>query len=149
MQLQRNFRSARPFTPRLIMAAFTALLCTCATANAQFGEQTRITQQYRSAGGRSTTANILSNPTVSPYLAIADLNGTGIDVSQNYFTQVRPRVELQQNRQREQVQIQQLQQNMASLRSQSTRQNQTGPRITGHPTRFGYYLQYYPTLNRR
>ncbi len=132
----------------LIVTGFVVAMTVCSVADAQFSEQQRI-GRYRSAGrAQSSTAAVLSRPTVSPYLAIADINGTGLDTSQNYFTQVRPRIERQKDQQRQQVQLQQIQQNMASLRSQAARQSQNGARVTGHPTRFNYYLQYYPTLNR-
>ena len=134
----------------VVSAVFAAWAFTSSQAFGQFGESLRISQYRNQTSARSTTTAILSRPTVSPYLALADINGTGqIDTSQNYFTQVRPRLERQHQQRQQQRQIQQIQQNMASMRSAVARQSQTGARITGHPTRFNYYLQYYPTLNRQ
>lgn len=132
----------------IIGALFTTLLVT-STASAQFTQQQRSSNIFGQYSGRSAANVTLSRPTVSPYLAIADINGNGFDTSQNYFTQVRPRMERERTQQRQQLQVQQMQQSMANLRSQGARQSQQGGRITGHPTRFGYYLHYYPSLNRR
>lgn len=134
----------------VVIAVLAAWSFTNSQAFGQFGESMRISQYRNQSGARSTSSAILGRPTVSPYLALADINGTGqIDTSQNYFTQVRPRLEREQQQEQQQLQIQQIQQNMASMRSAVARQSQPGSRITGHPTRFNYYLQYYPTLNRR
>ena len=132
----------------IIGSLFVTLLLT-SSASAQFGQQQRISGIRGQYSARSTATATLSRPTVSPYLAIADINGLGVDTSQNYFTQVRPRMERERTQQRQQMQVQQMQQSMANLRSQGARQNQQQGRITGHPTRFGYYLHYYPNLNRR
>ena len=103
----------------------------------------------RSQGGyRTIQSNILARPTTSPYLALTDLTGTGGDFSTRYFTSVRPRLEMQQNTQNQMRQIQSIQRNVSELRSAAARRNQNGPSATGHPTRFGMYLHYYPALGR-
>ena len=131
-----------------IIGVLVATFAFTATAQAQFQHQNRVSGlTYR---GQSMRSAILSQPTVSPYLALVDLNGTGaIDPSRQYFSFVRPRIERDAQQRRQQLQIQNLQQNVADMRSAAARQNQQRGRITGHPTRFNYYLQYYPTLNRR
>lgn len=133
---------------KFIMGGVIATLLTAASADAQFSQQQR-NLRY-GAPNRSTTSAILSRPTVSPYLALTDLTGTGlVDNSTNYFTVVRPRMEREAQQRRQQIQLQNIQQNVSAMRSAAARQSQSGGRATGHPTRFGFYLQYYPTLNRR
>ena len=133
---------------KLIIGVLVATLFATGEAEAQFGQQQR-NLQY-GARSRTTSSAILSRPSVSPYLALADLNGTGlVDNSTNYFTVVRPRIEREEQQRRQQLQLQNIQQNVSQMRSAAARQSQTGGRATGHPTRFGFYLQYYPTLNRR
>lgn len=134
----------------LIAVAVTAIVFAGSAAHGQatFTQQQRANSYY-GAGGRSSTSAILSRPTVSPYLALTDIGGTGQDTSSNYFTQVRPRLQQQDSQQRQRIQIQSMQRDMSALRSQAARRSQAGARATGHPTRFNYYLQYYPTLNRR
>ena len=131
----------------LVISVLLATTSFVSTVQAQFEQQQRI-QSYR-AGFRNTNSTILNRPTVSPYLALADLNGVGVDTSQNYFTQVRPRLERRAAQQQQQRQLQVIQRDMSALRSASARQSQPGQRATGHPTRFGTYLQYYPGLGRR
>ena len=118
------------------------------SAQAQFSTLSRVSSY--SGKFRSTSSAIMSRPSVSPYLALTDLNGTGqIDNSTNYFTQVRPRMEREAQQRRQQIQLQNIQQNVGSMRSAAARRSQAGARATGHPTRFNFYLQYYPGLNRR
>ena len=132
----------------LIVGIVAVLFQAEASAQANFSAQRRVTS-LSTFGGRSSSASILSRPTVSPYLALTDVTGTGQDMAGNYFTQVRPRLERQQQQQAQQLQIQSIQRDMTAMRSQAARQSGNGARMTGHPTRFGYYLQYYPGLNRR
>ena len=114
---------------------------------AQFSQQNRITRY--SGNLRTPTSNILSRPTVSPYLALTDLTGSGnIDSSRNYFTQVRPQLDSQASQQRNRQAIINVQNRVASLRSTAARQSFPGVRSTGHPTRFGTYLHYYPGFGR-
>ena len=133
----------------LLITGLVIATCSFASeAHAQFAEQNRITQY--SGGFRSSTSQILNRSTVSPYLALTDLNGQGgVDTSRNYFTQVRPALDRQQQQRTQQVQLQNIQRNVTQMRSEAARRNSGGARATGHPTRFNYYLQYYPTLNRR
>lgn len=126
-----------------------ATLALSSEANAQFEQQRRFTSYANRGGGRSAAASILSRSTVSPYLALADLNGTGLDTSQNYFTQVRPRLESNRQQQQQQRQLIEVQRNVTQMRSNAARQSQPGARATGHPTRFQFYSNYYPSLNRR
>ena len=111
------------------------------------------TQQNRlsgfSANFRSTSSAILSRPTVSPYLALTDLTGSGnVDTSRNYFTQVRPNLEGQATQRQTQRALITLQNDVAAARSAAARQSQGQVRGTGHPTRFGSLLHYYPGLRR-
>ena len=133
---------------RYFTGIFVLFLLMSSAAHGQFRANTA-GQQYRAQAGLRTSASaILRGSNVSPYLALTDINGQGLDQSRNYFTVVRPQIERQQQQQRQQLQIQQIQQNMANLRSAGARRSQQGMRITGHPTRFNHYLQYYPLLNR-
>lgn len=127
----------------------TLFLCAQAQAQVSFEQQQRAASfRYRGSGMTSTAAT-LSRPSVSPYLALTDVGGTGIDQSARYFTQVQPRIQRQQAQQQQQLQIQSMQRDMSAMRSRTARASQNGARITGHPTRFGFYSRYYPTLNRR
>jgi hypothetical protein len=122
-----------------VTATSLIFLALCATAFAQISE--------RPVNFRSTSA-ILNRPTVSPYLALADVTGSGADNSQNYFTSVQPRLRGIATDQRMQQAMFQTQRTASSLRSAAARQAQNPPRTTGHPSRFGAYLQYYPGLGR-
>ena len=76
----------------IIGVAFASFAAT--EAHAQFNQQNRIQQMgaysQATSGFRSVSSQILSRSTTSPYLALTDLSGQGIDASRNYFTQVRP-----------------------------------------------------------
>ena len=111
-----------------VALATTFFAFSVAHAQATFTEQQRITG-FR-GGGRTSTSAILSRPTVSPYLALTDIGGTQQDFSTNYFTQVRPRLERQENQRRQQIQIQTMQRDMSALRSQAARRNQAGARFS-------------------
>ena len=95
--------------------AIIATLVPCSLAVAQFAEQNRIAS-YTWQGAarkafRSPASNILGRPTVSPYLALADLTGMGqIDTSRNYFTQVRPQLENRRRVQQQQRSLRRVQQ---------------------------------------
>ena len=118
-------------------------------ASAQYQQQNRVTQLGNQSGFRTTQSQILGRPTVSPYLALTDLTGSGqIDTSRNYFTQVRPQLEYRQRQQQQQRSIQQVQRQVTQLRSMAAAQSQGGPRGTGHPTRFNFLMHYYPGLGR-
>lgn len=138
-----------PLTIRAI--AFLVVLGCCSLSQAQwYNTQRRNTSLRNQAGFRPYTQQILNRPTVSPYLALTDLTGSGqIDTSRNYFTQVRPALEFRQQQQQQQRSLVQVQQQVTQLRSSVARQSQQGPRGTGHPTRFNFLLQYYPGMPRR
>ena len=90
----------------------------------------------------------MSRPTVSPYLAMVDVSGTGFDYSRNYFTSVLPRFNDTAAQQRSQQAIYQAQRAAASMRSAAAQRAQSPARTTGHPSRFSNYLQYYPGFRR-
>ena len=130
----------------LIGAAF---LLVVQDANAQFG-----------VGGvrsvRNSTRNFLYNrPTVSPYLQL-----TSRDANQglpNYFTQVRPQIERQQQEIAQRRQSAQMQAQLNQVQSQvvQNQQQAAGMMFTGRNgwssrgfSRFGLYLNYYPGMNR-
>lgn len=116
--------------------------------SAQFNSSV-FTQNYRATGGRggqSIRSAVLSRPTTSPYLALTDLTGNGFDNATNYFTSVRPRLESQQNQQLQNRALQAVQRDVSAMRSAAAQRSQGGARATGHPTRFQFYLHYYPTL---
>lgn len=133
------------FTLCFVMAAIGALQD---AAEAQFNSD--VFRRNASTVGRGTTRNprqsILSRPSTSPYLALTDLTGNGFDNSASYFTSVRPRLEFERGQQQQQMQLQNVQRQVTTMRTQAARQNQNGVRATGHPTRFQFYLHYYPTL---
>jgi hypothetical protein len=105
--------------------------------------QARVDTRYSS---RST---ILNRPTVSPYLALTNLDSVGnVDASYNYFTQVRPMLQNREQTERQQRSIARLQRDVQSVSSRVRQSSQPGLRATGHPTRFNSYLHYYPTLQR-
>lgn len=137
----------------IIVSVFFASLAATNTAFGQFSQQQRVSNfsafSQNNTGYRSTATQILNRSTTSPYLALTDLNGQGVDFSRNYFTQVRPALQRQQQQQQQSRQIQAIQQNVSQIRSQAARQNVTGARGTGHPTRFNSYFQYYPGFMRR
>ena len=120
-------------------------------AHAQFSQQNRVLSM-RGNYGPSAASRILSNSAVSPYLALTDLTGTGggINITQNYFSIVKPRLDAQRTQMRQQRSINQLQRTVTTMQSAARAPaGRTGARITGHPTRFGNYLQYYPGFGRR
>lgn len=139
----------------IIGIVFATIGLTNEDAMAQFAQQNRVRSfsafSTGNSGFRSTASQILSRPTTSPYLALVNLDGQGggLDNSRNYFTQVRPALDRQRQQQTQQLQIQNIQRNVAQMRTQAAQSNMTGPRGTGHPTRFQHYLHYYPQLNRR
>jgi hypothetical protein len=135
-----------------VMAATTAMLLgACPSVYGQFEQQVRL-RRYSGArftNARSVRGAILNRPTVSPYLALTDVAGTGnVNSSSAYFTQVRPRLENQEQSQQQQRSIMQLQRTVNTLGSSAARSQQQASRATGHPTRFGTYLHYYPGLGR-
>lgn len=138
----------------IIGIAIASLSIANQEASAQFAQQTRISNfsafSSGNSGFQSTASQILSRPTTSPYLALVNLDGQGgnLDNSRNYFTQVKPALDRQRQQQTQRLQIQNIQRNVTQMRSQAAQQNVSGPRGTGHPTRFQHYFQYYPGLGR-
>ena len=139
-----------------ILIAFTLLAASTVAESAygQFTEQ-RNAQSY--SGNRFTynytaRGSILNRPTTSPYLAMTDISGRGINSSQSYFTQVRPQLENQIRQRRQQRNMNNLQRNVSSINmaiSRAAATNRQGVRTTGHPTRFASYLNYYPGFGQR
>ena len=86
---------------------------------------------------------INNRPTVSPWLNLMRNDG-GINNISNYQTLVRPQLEQRQRANMQSRQIAQLQNQVASQRSQAAQRSQTGVRPTGHPTRYLNYLQFFP-----
>ena len=114
---------------------------------AQFGQQSKITGFSR--GARSAASATLSRPTVSPYLALTDFTGNGgVDASRNYFTQVRPRLNQIEDQRRAQQALVNIQQNVTAMRTAAIQQSRGQMHVTGHPTRFSLYQQYYPGFGR-
>lgn len=133
------------------IAALILGLATVDSVHAQFGYQNRLLSIQGANRGRSAASRVLNSSAVSPYLALTDLsgNGGGTNVTQNYFSIVKPRLAAEQAQRQQQRSINRLQQTVTSMRSAAPTANRNGARITGHPTRFGNYLQYFPALGRR
>lgn len=92
------------------------------------------------------TGQSTSRPTLSPYLGFGGNTGFNTDLS-NYFTIVLPQIRAQQELQRQQGQISQLQRQQsitpyAGSRSPGPIQSPT-IRSTGHTTFFNNYSHYY------
>ncbi len=122
--------------------AFAQVFQGCSSSFSSYS-QNRVDQRY------SVRNSILSQSTVSPYLALTNLGGSSqSDTSFNYFTQVRPRLESQQQQRSQQRSIANLQRQVGTMQTASGGRNQQGVRITGHPTRFNTYLHYYPQFRR-
>ena len=132
----------------IIISCFSAsLMLWNSEAQAQFNNSTfQQNSAARNRGFRTVASNILGRPSTSPYLALTDLTGNGFDNSSSYFTSVRPRLERERSQQTQQRALQQVQRQVSEMRSAAAQRNQSGPRATGHPTRFQLYLQYYPGL---
>jgi len=130
----------------LIICSVFAIFGWASESQAQFNSSVFNRRASFTAPSRSVQANITSRPSVSPYLALTDLSGNGGDFSSQYFTNVRPRLESQQQQQQQSRSIQLMQRDVSQMRSAAAQRSQTGPRATGHPTRFGMYMQYYPGL---
>ncbi|MGC4006118.1 MAG: hypothetical protein QM811_24560 [Pirellulales bacterium] len=84
-------------------------------------------------------------PQISPYLNIIGTNQQGVS---NYFTQVLPQLQNQQSFQRQQAQLNRIQQDQNTLnnRPAATGTNPQGNpeiRATGHPTSYMTYSHYY------
>ena len=131
----------------IICVAFATFVCWHGETRAQFNSSVfRQNMLANNRGFRNVRSSILNRPSTSPYLALTDLTGNGLDNSSSYFTSVRPRLEFEQSKASQQLAIQQVQRQVSEMRSAAARRSQDGPRATGHPTRFQLYLQYYPGL---
>ena len=126
---------------------FTGLLTLLATdASGQLNQ----TKPLRSLA--NGTFNYLSSrPTVSPYLGLLQQQNLGGVPA--YHSVVRPRLQqIQQQREQDQqrAQIAQVQNHLSSVRHNIRRaQDNNGVFPTGHPTRYGNTMHYYPALIRR
>ncbi len=100
-------------------------------------------------GYRSVADQIRNRPTVSPYLNLA-LNGAFSGGNggfvPTYQSIVRPQLEQRQQNDIQARQLGQLQQQVANLRLDT--QSQNGAFATGHQSRFGVHLHFYPQLNQ-
>ena len=116
--------------------------------------------QFSGSSSRSianATRNYLYNrPTVSPYLNLTtqDANVGGMP---NYFTQVRPQLEMRENEMMRQRQTAQMQSQLDSVQAQvrASQQQAAGAMLTGRIgwssrgfPRFGSYLNFYPGFQR-
>lgn len=133
----------------MIRLIFATLCCTALTSEVQAQFQTQSRIQSLSRGAPTAASRILQNSTLSPYLALTDLTGNGNDISQNYFSIVKPRLESRANQMRQQRSIDSIQRTVTAMRSAAGAGDRRGVRISGHPTRFGEYGRYYPALSRR
>ena len=139
-----------------MLIAFT-LLAASTLAESAYGQFTEQRNANSYSGSRftynySARGSILNRPTTSPYLAMTDINGLGINSTQSYFTQVRPQLENQIRQRRQQRNITNLQRNVSSINmaiSRAAATNRQGVRTTGHPTRFASYLNYFPGFGQR
>ncbi len=136
-------------TTLLLLAAVTLILGIPHTAEAQYGgSSTRSIYQ-------ATRGYLYNRPTVSPYLNLTSRDAQyGLP---NYFTQVRPRVEQQQQELASQRQTAQMQQQLNQVQDQvrASQQQATGMMLTGRVgwsargmPRFGTYMSYYPGFQR-
>ncbi len=130
----------------LIICSVFAITGWASQAEAQFNNSAFNPARGYRGPNRSSRSSLINNSTVSPYLALTDLTGQGFDLSSNYFTNVRPRIESQRQQQQQARQLQLIQRDISQTRSEAARRSQNGPSATGHPTRFGLYMQYFPGL---
>lgn len=129
----------------VVVAVFSALSYG-ERAYGQFSNTQATTRSSFRGGGQSIQDQVLRRPTVSPYLnLLSSPNENGVPT---YFTQVRPQIEARNAAQRIQRQFGSVQQQFNSLNSRVSQNQQGGVLITGHPTRYMNYLQYYPGFNR-
>ena len=114
-------------------------------------------------GGTNDTSAYLRNfvtsrPTVSPYLALVQnpqnqQAGGSSQLAQDYLNRVRPQIDQRQQAAQQQRQLNSMRQQLDRVQSDVQRaQEQGGFGVTGHPTRFMQYYNYYPgflSVNRR
>jgi hypothetical protein len=96
-------------------------------------------------------SSVSSSPAVSPYMNLfRDDFGDASDL--NYQTLVRPQLQQQQYNQQFQRQNMELSSRVQKISAQSAFQNPSGSESmypTGHPTAFGGYSHFYPSLSQR
>ena len=113
--------------------------------------QTAQAQLYKPRRGSSIRTNTLNflidRPTVSPWLNLAR-NENITSGLPNYFSLVRPQLDQRRSSAHQRSRITQIQQQLNQVQSARRIRSNQGGISTGHPTRFGVYLHYYPGLNR-
>jgi hypothetical protein len=130
------------------------LLCIAASFLALGGKNEASAQAFVPRGGSSynMTRNFLYNrPTVSPYLNLTTRDAVaGLP---NYFTMVRPQVEMREQESMRQRQSAQMQQQLNQVQDQvrNSQQQAAGMMLTGQMgwsargmPRFGSHMSYYP-----
>ena len=102
----------------------------------------------RNSARNNTLDFLINRPTVSPYLNLTRNENINSGLP-NYFSLVRPQLEQRRRSAFQRSRITQIQQQLNHVQSdvRQNRSNRGGIR-TGHPTRFGVYLHYYPGLGR-
>lgn len=91
-----------------------------------------------------TSQYINSLPTVSPYLSLLEQTGLN-NATPTYFTRVRPRLNQREQSLSQQREIRRLQSQVNNVRRDFTQAVQRNAVFqTGHPTRFGNFMHYYP-----
>ena len=146
-----NVRKGQPMN-RQIYPTFGILLVLCFFPVSKLSAQISTSNPYGSALSALNLPNargrIFNNPSVSPYLSLLNNNDVSSGIP-SYFTSVRPRLEQRAAREQQDRQIKRLQTQTSSLRRDISRAGQQGGAFaTGHPTRFGNYLHFYPSLGR-
>ena len=143
----------------MLRQALVVIVVLCGTVTVQavdaYGQLSYAPKlQGRNPSAASSLANnisgyVTSRPSVSPYLSLLNVSNAVAGLP-SYHTAVRPRLE-QQRQQQEQMQqqnkLRRLQAQVSSVR-RDMQQAQQGNGLfpTGHPTRFGNYLHYFPGL---
>lgn len=113
------------------------LLCVAGTTLAQTPQ--------RQPPGRNTFGQTAPRPAVSPYLQL--LRPEALEVP-NYQTLVRPQIEMREAEARNQMAIQQLQQEVATSFPSMRTGGSMMVRPTGHTSQFLNYLHFYPQTSR-
>ena len=97
-------------------------------------------------GRQSVVANTLERPTISPYLGLANFQGS--TALPNYFSYVRPQLQQRQQNIRSEQQLQQLQRSIQSATQQrQIPQQQQQIRPTGQAATYMWYGNFYPRMN--
>jgi hypothetical protein len=135
-------------TPRtwlLFAAAATILLLQAAPAQAQINRSPY--SRNNQAAYNIVRDNTLRRPTVSPYLNLVDPARSPFTTP--YHSLVRPLLEQEEATRRQQVQLQQVQQQLLQSEQRRTSRDQPGGiRGTGHATFYQNYSHFYPGYGR-